>query len=398
MDPGAVMRDHFLLDPGLIFLNHGSFGACPRAVVEAQRHWQDELEANPVAFLSRRSGQLLGQARQALARYLGAQAEHLAFVPNATTGVNIVAQSLALQPGEEVLSTNHEYGACDATFRWVCERRGAVYRKVDIPLPFQAAAFVDRLMAQVTSRTRLIFLSHISSATALIFPVGDLCAAAHARGVLTLIDGAHAPGQLPLNLRELGADFYTGNGHKWMCGPKGSAFLHVQPQHHAQLQGPVISWGHVAEKLQAHGDEGRAAIAALNRYTGTDTLQRRLQWQGTRDVSAWLALPQAIAFQEAHDWPAVQARCHGAAVQTMRTLCQRWSLAPIARDQDFAQMVAIPLPHQAPADLQRSLFEDSGIEIPVTQHEGRRFLRISVQGYTTAADVQALLEAPALAP
>lgn len=398
MDPGAAMREHFLLDPGLVFLNHGSFGACPRAVVEAQRRWQDELEANPVAFLSRRSGQLLGHARQALARYLGAQAEHLAFVPNATTGVNIVAQSLALQPGDEVLSTNHEYGACDATFQWVCERRGAAYRKVDIPLPFQAASFLDRLMAAVTPRTRLIFLSHITSATALIFPVRDVCAAARARGVLTLIDGAHAPGQVPLNLQEMGADFYTGNGHKWMCGPKGSAFLHVRPEHHAHVQAPVISWGHVAEDLQAHGDPSHAAVAALDRYTGADTLQRRLQWQGTRDVSAWLALPKAIAFQEAHEWPAVQARCHDAAVRAMHTLCRRWGLAPIARDQDFAQMAAVPLPPHLPPDLQQRLFEDSRIEIPVTQHEGRRFLRISVQGYTTAADVRALLDAPALAP
>lgn len=391
------MREHFLLDPGLVFLNHGSFGACPREVVQAQRRWQDELEANPVAFLSRRSGQLLGQARQAVARYLGAQAEHLAFVPNATTGVNIVAQSLALQPGDEVLSTNHEYGACDATFHGVCERRGAVYRKVDIPLPFQAAEFVDRLMAEVTPRTRLIFLSHITSATALIFPVRELCAAARARGVLTLIDGAHAPGQVPLNLQAVGADFYTGNGHKWMCGPKGSAFLHVRPEHHAQLQGPVISWGYVAEQLQASAQGHEAAVAALERFSGGDTLQRRLQWQGTRDVSAWLALPQAISFQEAHDWPTVQARCHEAAVQTMHTLCQRWGLEPIARDQDFAQMAPVPLPPHLATDLQQRLFDDSRIEIPVTQHQGRRFLRISVQGYTTAAEVQALLDATALA-
>jgi isopenicillin-N epimerase len=397
MDTGAAMRDHFQLDPGLIFLNHGSFGACPRAVVEAQRRWQDELEANPVAFLSRRSDQLLGLARQVLARYLGAQAEHLAFVPNATTGVNIVAQSLALQPGDEVLSTNHEYGACDATFGWVCARRGAVYRKVDIPLPYQAEDFVDRLMAQVSSRTRLIFLSHITSATALIFPVGEVCAAARARGILTLVDGAHAPGQIALNLQQIGADFYTGNGHKWMCGPKGSAFLHVEPRHHAQLRGPVISWGQVAEQLQAQGDEGSVASAALNRYTGADTLQRRLQWQGTRDVSAWLALPQAIVFQESHDWATVRVRCHEAAVYAMHMLCQRWGLAPIARDQDFAQMAAVPLPPHLAPDLQQRLFEDSRIEIPVTQHEGRRFLRISVQGYTTAAEVQALLDAPALA-
>lgn len=390
------MRELFQLDPGLIFLNHGSFGACPREVLQAQRRWQDEMEANPVAFLSRRSGELLEQARSVLGVYLGAQLEDLAFVPNATTGVNIVARSLDLRPGDEVLTTNHEYGACDATFRFACERSGAHYRRVHIPLPFEVQGFVSRLMAEVTPRTRLIFCSHITSGTALIFPVAALCAAARARGVLTLIDGAHAPGQIPLNLDSIGADFYTGNGHKWMCGPKGSAFLHVRRPHHGLLHAPVISWGYTAQAAGSGPEQLKAPPSARDRYTGTRTLERRLQWQGTRDLSAWLALPAAIEFQQRHDWPAVQQRCHERAVKAMHALCERWGQTPIARDEDFGQMTVIPLPHQDAAELQQRLYEEDRIEIPVTQHEGQNYLRISVQGYTTEADVQALMNAAAL--
>ena len=217
------MKDLFLLDPDVVFLNHGSFGACPREVFEALQGWQLQMERNPVAFLGRRSGELLAQARLALADALGAQAQDLVFVPNATTGVNIVARSLNLQPGDEILATDHEYGACDATWQRVCEQTGAVYRRVEIPLPFERTRFAERVLAAVNPRTRLIFASHITSTTALIFPLAELCAQARARGVLTLIDGAHAPGHIDLHLDALGADFYTGNCHKWLCAPKGSA-------------------------------------------------------------------------------------------------------------------------------------------------------------------------------
>ncbi len=392
------MRELFQLDPQLIFLNHGSFGACPRAVTLAQ------MEANPVAFLSRRSGVLLQQARAALGIYLGADPDDLAFIPNATTGVNIVARSLQLQPGDEILATDHEYGACDATFRFACERTGAAYKRVEIPLPFDAEGFTDRLMAAVTPRTRLIFLSHITSATALIFPVERVCAAARAQGILTLVDGAHAPGQINLNLTEIGADFYTGNGHKWMCGPKGSAFLHARREHHDLLHAPVVSWGYVAEALDAatpgladHSAQASPRLtAAFDAYAGIGALQRRLQWQGTRDVSAWLALPSAMAFQAEHDWDCVRQRSHRMAVETMHALCKRFDWAPIASDGDWGQMAAIPVPHQDAAGLQRRLFEESRIEVPVTQHQGQCFVRVSVQGYVTEADLQALLEAPAL--
>jgi isopenicillin-N epimerase len=380
----ARMKDLFLLDAGVVFLNHGSFGACPKPVFGALQRWQLALERNPVEFLGRRSAALLREAREALATYLGAQADDLVFVPNATTGVNVVARSLALQPGDEVLTTDHEYGACEATFERVCEAAGAGFRRVEIPLPFDRSQFVERMLQAVGPRTRLVFVSHLSSTTALVFPVQELCAAMRARGVPVLVDGAHAPGQLPLALDPLGADFYTGNCHKWMCAPKGSAFLHARAEHHAQLHATVTSWGYVAEGVGGH--------TGFDAYTGHTVLERRLQWQGTHDLSAWLTVPEAIAFLRAHDWDRVRTRCHAHAVALMHRVAARTGLPPIGADEDFAQMVPLQVP-VAPAEaatLRARLFERHGIEVPVTQHGGRTFVRVSVQGYNDEAELQAL--------
>ena len=381
------MRDLFLLDPDLVFLNHGSFGACPREVLEAQQHWQREMERNPVAFLGRRSADLLAQARDRLAAALGAAGADLVFVPNATTGVNVVARSFPLAPGDEVLATDLEYGACDATWQQVCASRGARYRRVPIPLPFEREAFVGRVMDAVTPRTRLVFASHIASTTALILPVAELCAAARARGIATLIDGAHAPGQIALDIDAVGADFYVGNAHKWLCAPKGAGFLHARPERQAMLDAPVTSWGYA---------EGTGGHSGFDAYLGRTLFERRLQWQGTRDLSAWLAVPAALDFQARHDWPSVRTRCHALARHALETLCRRHGLDAIGRDDDWAQMVALPVPAQDAEALRRRLFDGSGIEIPVTTHGGRVFVRLSVQGYNSAADVQRLLDAPAL--
>lgn len=381
------MRDQFLLDPSITFLNHGSYGACPRPVFDALQRWQREMERNPVEFLGRRSAGLLAAARAQLAGFVGAQPGHLVYVPNATTGVNIVAHSLPLAPGDEVLGTDHEYGACIATWQRVCAARGAVYRAVEIPLPFDPAGFADRMLAAATPRTRVIFVSHLTSTTALIFPLADLCRRARERGILTLVDGAHAPGQIPLDLDALGADFYTGNCHKWLCAPKGAGFLHARPEHHETLHAPVTSWGYVAE---AAGHTG------FDAYTGGALLERRLQWQGTRDIAAWLTVPAAIAFQAAHDWPAVQRRCHALARQALQRVLDRFGLEPASGDASWAQMVVMPVPHADAEALRRRLFDESRIEIPVTQHRGRTFVRLSVQGYNDEGDIERLLAAPAL--
>ncbi len=399
-----TMREHFLLDPGITFLNHGSFGATPRVVLQAQQRVQLEMERNPVAFLGRGSAALLAAARQCLAAEIGARGEDLVFVPNATTGVNIVARSLALAPGDEVLTTDHEYGACIATWQRRCAEAGAVLRTVNVPLPFEPASFVERLLSAITPRTRLVFVSHVTSTTALVFPLQALCTRARERGVTTLVDGAHAPGQLALDLAQVGADFYTGNCHKWLCAPKGSAFLHVRPGRHAGptlLEAPVVSWGYVAEQLEADGAAGlsadRTGHTGFDAYTGRTPIERRLQWQGTRDISAFLGVPAAIAFQAEHDWPAWRKRCHDMALELQREVIARNGLAPIAPDDSLAQMVPIPVRTPPQGDhaeaLRRWLFEERRIEVPVTQHAGRVFVRVSVQAYNTLEDLERLRDA-----
>lgn len=378
------MRELFLLDPEVVFLNHGSFGACPRDVFDTFQRWQRELERNPVDFLGRRSGVLLGQARHVLAQYLGTSASDLAWVTNATTAVNIVARSLALAPGDEVLGTDHEYGACEAAWQHVCKQAGATYRRVEIPLPFDAEAFTGRMMAAAGHRTKALFASHITSTTALRLPVESLCKAARDAGIATVIDGAHAPGQLSLQLDALGADFYTGNCHKWLCAPKGSAFLHVQPARQAALHASVVSWGYVA------GDGGHSGFDA---YTGSSMLERRLQWQGTRDLAAFLSVPAAIDFQARHDWRAQRQRCNALALQAMHQVLDRNGLQPIAADACFAQMVPIPVRTTKAEVLRQTLLARHAIEVPVTQHQEHTFVRLSVQAYNTAADVNRLLTA-----
>ncbi len=376
------MRDLFLLEPGLVFLNHGSYGACPREVFDTFQRWQLELERNPVQFLGRRSGALLAEARSQLGAYLGARGDDLVFVPNATTGINIVARSLTLLPGDEVLGTDHEYGACEATWRHICGQAGAHYRQVPIPLPLDPGNFTGRMLAACTTRTKVLFLSHLTSTTALRFPVEELCAAARARGITTVIDGAHAPGQLPLHLDNLGADFYTGNCHKWMCAPKGSAFLHVRPPWQNQVQATVVSWGYVA------GDGGHTGFDA---YTGRSTLERRLQWQGTRDLAPFLTVPAAIDFQTRHGWPALRERCHAMACDTLHRVLARNGLQAIAPDRAYGQMVPIPVRSDDADGLRRKLFDEHRIEIPVTQHGGRTFVRLSVQAYNTQTEIDTLL-------
>ena len=378
------MKDRFLLDPDTVFLNHGSYGACPRPVFDTWQAWQRDMERNPVLFLGRRSAGLLRQARERLAAYLGADTEELVFVPNATTGVNIVARSLRLAPGDEVLTTDLEYGACRATLARVCEHAGARLVVVAVALPLTRDGFVSAMTGAMGQRTRLVMMSHITSPTALRLPIEPVLEAARARGIATLVDGAHAPGQIPLALTELGADYYTGNCHKWMCAPKGTAFLHARSTHHATLHAMVTSWGAVAP----------AGPSAWDGFIGHSVFERRMQWQGSRDLSGFLTVPAAIEFITADDWPLLCADCHGTAMALMHRVSARTGIAPIAADEFFVQMAPLPVPHQDPAALRSRLYDRFRIEVPVTQHiqadGGRTFVRVSVQPYTSAADLAAL--------
>ena len=378
------MKEHFLLDPDMVFLNHGSYGACPKPVFDAWQGWQREMERNPVQFLGRRSAGLLRHARERLAGYLGANADDLVFVSNATTGVNIVAKSLHLNPGDEVLTTDLEYGACRATLARVCAAAGARLVVVPVPLPLTREGFVAAMTEAMTPRTRLVMMSHITSPTALRLPIEPVLAQARRRGIASLIDGAHAPGQIPLDLAALGADYYTGNCHKWMCAPKGTAFLHARSGHHAGLFAMVTSWGEVAPD----------GPSAWDGFIGQGVFERRMQWQCSRDLTGFLAVPAAIDFHAAHDWAARCADCHRRAMALLQRVSARTGIAPIAADEFFLQMAPLPVPHQDAAALRARLFDEFRIEVPVTQHANadgaRTFVRVSVQPYTTDEDLAAL--------
>jgi isopenicillin-N epimerase len=375
------MKSEFLLDPGLIFLNHGSFGACPKSVMQVYQEWQLRLEANPVEFLGRRSAALLLEARTALGSFLGACADDLAFMPNATTAFNVVARSLPLQAGDEVLSTDHEYGACENAWEFATSRAGAKLVRTSIPLPFRSAECIERIWAQVTPRTRIISVSHMTSTTALILPVAELCRRARAAGILTLVDGAHAPGQIPVDLETLGADFYVGNCHKWMCAPKGSGFLYVRREYHELVHAPVISWGYSGAVT---------GYAEFTAFIGKTLLEQRMQWQGTRDLAAYLSVPAAIAFLASHDWDRERLRCHERALDLSLRIGQLVGLERLCGPGDFGQMVAVPVPPLEPRALQKRLFEDYRIEVPITVHGDQMFVRVSVQSYNTESELAAL--------
>jgi len=375
--PLPALAEQFLLRPAMTFLNHGSFGACPRPVFEAYQAWQRELEAQPVEFLGRRIGSLLAEARAALAAYVGVPPDDLVFVPNATHAINIVARSLALAPGDEVLATDHEYGAVDRTWRFICGRSGARYVRAPIPLPLEdPAQVVEALWAHVTPRTRAIVVSHITSPTALILPVAAICRRAREAGILTVVDGAHAPGQIALDLPALGADFYAGNCHKWLCAPKGAGFLYARPEAQALLSPLVVSWGWEAET------------------PGPSPFIDYFGWTGTADPAAYLSVPAAIAFQREHDWPAVRAACRALLLDASRQLTELTSLPPLSPDTDewWAQMRSFPLPPCDPAALKRRLWDEYAVEVPIVVWEGRPLMRVSVQAYNCPADIARLVE------
>ncbi len=376
----TALKDLFLLDPTVVFLNHGSFGACPKVVFAAYQAWQRRFEDQPVKFMRELDGFEV-EARRALAAYLHADPADLAFVTNVTYGVNLVARALDFEPGDEILTSDHEYGACDNAWNFVCRKTGAVYRHQPVRFPAASPAeVIEQLWQGVTPRTRLIYLSHITSPTALRMPVEEICRRARQQGIMTFIDGAHAPGQIPLDLDALDADFYTGNNHKWMMAPKGSGFLHANKRVHAKVEPLVVSRLFDPEQLAESG----APVMDL------------LTYNGTRDPSAFLATPEAIRFMAEHNWDAVRADCHALLRQAIQRVCDFTGLPPFyPLDSDFySQMGLAPLPPETDVvKLRQRLYDGFKVELPVIQWQSIRGLRISIQGYNTEADVDALLAA-----
>jgi isopenicillin-N epimerase len=366
------LRGDFVLDAEIVHLNHGAFGASPRSVLERQRKLRHALERDPIEFLGRSLRAALAEARSDVAAYAGvADPERLVLLPNSTTALNAVAGSLRLDVSDEIVTTDREYGAMRLLWEETARRTGARLVVAALPLPFaDGEQLLEAVWSAVTPRTRVLSFSHVTSETAVVLPAEELCRRARKAGVVSVVDGAHAPGQLPLALDRLGADCYAGNGHKWLCAPKGSAFLYAADTMHDRLRPPVVSWG----------------------WEGG--YQERFGWSGTDDPTAVLTLPSAIDYQTANDWSAVRDRCRDLARRTQGEILARFggdSLAPA--ELQAPQMVAFEVPHDDPASLQRALRERHCIEIPVHEVDGRTLVRLSVQGYTTDEDCRRLVEA-----
>lgn len=385
--PGAARV--WPLDPELRFLNHGSFGSCPKAVLRFQRGLQDRLERQPITFFVRDLEGMLDAARAELAGFVGADPEDLVFVANATTGVNTVLRSLGWVAGDELLLTNHEYNACRNAAEFATRQSGAKVVVAEIPFPVKS---VDQVVAgvldRVTPRTRLALLDHVTSPTGMVLPIERLVRELAARGVETLVDGAHGPGMVPLDLNALGAAYYTGNCHKWLCAPKGAAFLHVRRDRQPGIRPLAISHGANSPRT----DRSRFLI--------------EFGWVGTVDVTAALSVPEAIRVVGGlvpGGWPEVMRRNRALALEA-RDLIGRALRQPSSCPRALiGALAAFPLP-DAPADqppptsplyldpLQDRLLADHGIEVPVIPWPAapKRLLRISAQLYNSIEDYRQL--------
>jgi len=376
------------LERGLVFLNHGSFGACPTEVLRHQAVLRAEMEAEPVRFLSRELDERLDAARAALAAFVSADPDDLAFVTNATSGVNAVLRSRVFAAGDELLTTDHAYNACRNTLNFVAERAGARVVVATVPFPVASPdAVVDAVLAKVTPRTRLALLDHVTSPTALILPVERLIAELAARGVDVLIDGAHAPGMVPLNLATLGATYYSGNCHKWLCAPKGSAFLWARRDQQRDVRPLTISHGANAVR------------------PGRSRFRLEFDWTGTSDPTAWLTVPKAIEYLATlvpGGWPALMARNRALALDARRLLCAAAGTPPPCPDDMVGSIASVRLPDgtaevgwRRPDPLQQRLFEDWRIEVPVMSWPAapRRLVRISAQLYNRPQHYERLAQA-----
>lgn len=383
------VRPHWGLDPHVTFLNHGSFGACPLPVLEAQTFFRTQMEREPVRFFVRELELLMEVTRKALASFVGANPDDLAFVPNATAGVNTVLHSLKLEAGDELLTFDHEYNACRNALEFVAAKANARVVVANIPFPIESPdSIVDVLLANTTSRTRLLLIDHVTSPTGIIVPVEKIVAEFAKRGIETLVDGAHAPGMLALDLNTLGAAYYTGNCHKWMCAPKGAAFLHVRQDKQKELRPLAISHG------------------ANSRRTDQSRFRLEFDWTGTADPSAFLAIPEALRFMSSllDDGMVGLANHNRKMVLAARQmLCERLSCAPPAPESMIGSLATIVLPDAEGPEpegplfidpLQNYLFLRHGIEVPVIAFPNRpqRLLRISAQIYNDPEDYQRLAD------
>ena len=369
------LKSQFLLRDDVTYLNFGAYGACPKPIFERYQQYQLELEQEPVEFITGNGMQYLKESREALAVYLNCYPDDVVYVTNPSYAVNIVAKSFPFKEGDEVLTTNLEYGACDRTWNYYCNKKRAKYVRQKIKFPLQSKEdFIEQFFKGLTSKTKMVFISQITSSTGLRLPVEEICAMAKQKGLLTLVDGAHAPGQIPVDLNTLQSDFYTGACHKWMLTPKGSSFFYAARELQPMCDPLLISWGY------------NGAAPSHSQFLDYH------QTQGTRDFSAFLTIPTAIEFMQENNWPAVAENCRRITLSNADRFCKLLNAEPLCYNkEDFIfQLCSTVIKTKQPEQLHRLLFDKYKIEIPVMVHEDLILLRYSFQGFNTQEDIDIL--------
>lgn len=372
------MKSHFHLNPEITFLNHGSFGACPKPVFEEYQRFQLELENEPVYFIQKKATVYLKSARESLAKFVGCEAQDLFFTPNPTFAVNTIMRSLKLQADDEILTTNHEYGAMDRTWHFYCKKSGAKYIRQEISLPITSKEqMLDEFWKGVTPKIKVIFLNQISSSTALIFPVKEICDKARELGLTTIIDGAHVPGHIDLDITDLNPDFYTGTLHKWMLAPKGSSFLYVKKEYQNDIEPLVVSWGYESD------------------FPGESQFLDYHEYQGTRDISAFLCTPKVIGFLEENNWKEKAKACRKLVLDNYQDFCDLLHTKPLwpITEEFLGQMASIPIRTNKPLELKELLYKKYKIQIPVMPLNGNIYLRYSINAYNSQDDLDVLHQA-----
>ena len=378
------LKTLFQLDPDITFLNHGSYGACPNPVFEDYQKWQVMIEQHPVKFMQDDIYQYLDESRSSLGNYINCNKNDLIYVPNPTHAVANIINNVNLDIGDEVLSTDLEYGSCDRMWFYEAEQKGFVYNRSKVSLPIiDKESFCNDFWKNATEKTKYIFISQITSSTGMILPIPEIVLEAKSRGIKTIIDGAHVPAHIDLDINDLDPDYYVGACHKWLCCPKGVSFLYVKKDQQENIQPQIMSWGW-GEEYEEFKDSTQ--LKSSSRFINI------FQWQGTRDMSAFLTVPKAIEFQEKYDWDSVRNRCKKMIIDARNQISTVTNLPKICPDDWLGQMASFLFPADDVAELKKSLYNDYQIEIPAMSYNGYSALRISIQGYNSEDEVDYLVE------
>ena len=380
-----ILKTQFQINPDITFLNHGSYGACPLPVFEDYQKWQELMERDPVKFMTKDVYKHLKISRNELSRFINCDKDDIVYFPNPTHAVANIISNISIKPGDQVLTTNLEYGSCDRMWFFHANQNQYEYKQSEIKLPIEDDdSFLDNFWKYSNSSTKYIFISHITSGTGMILPIEKIMIEAKKRGIRTIIDGAHVPGHIDLDIKKLDPDYYVGACHKWLCSPKGVSFLYIKRELQDEIQPYLKSWG--------WGEEFPEFKNSTEKKTNS-RFQNIFQWQGTRDMSAFICVPAAIEFQRLYKWAEIRDRCNKMIIDARNRITEITKIPKICPDEYLGQMTTIIFPFNDHIKLKETLYNDYNIEIPTYTKDGYTAFRISLQGYNNQKDVDILIDA-----